>query len=190
MMPSTTCHTSNTPRKCAPSRKVQENMNKPQSQLRKHVKTQKKYVNSTSLSPAPSTPKTMSESEPPGEIDVSYVQFTLSTICILNVHEFLTNSDIVKLGEFSYHMWNTKCIRKPKAMVCKFTLYTNVLERNSHMSKIKQQQSIIDNTHIDALMALHTCECKSCSNHDKNGWCFSTNEIYLKMIMSTYSPRT
>ena len=54
----------------------------------------------------------MSESEPPGEIDVSQVQFTLSTSCILNVHEFLTNSDIVKLGEFSYHMWNTKCIRK------------------------------------------------------------------------------
>ena len=68
--------------------------------------------NSISPSPAPSTSPAMSESELPGEIDVSNVQFTLSTSCILNAHEFLADSDIVKLEEFSYHTWNTKCIRK------------------------------------------------------------------------------
>ena len=52
------------------------------------------------------------ELKPPGEIDISNVQFILSTSCILNAHDFLINLDIVKLGEFSYNMWNTKCIRK------------------------------------------------------------------------------
>jgi|SRR5579859_2554477 len=111
-MPSTTRHTSNVPHKHAPSRKVQENTNEPQSPSRKHAKTQKKPVDSRSPSPAPSATKTLSESEPPSEIDVSNVQFTVSTSCILNAHEFLANSDIVKLGEFGYHVWNTKCIRK------------------------------------------------------------------------------
>ena len=31
---------------------------------------------------------------------------------MLNAHEFLADSDIVKLGEFRYYMWITKCIRK------------------------------------------------------------------------------
>ena len=111
-MPSTTRHASNAPRKRAPSRKVQENANKPQGRPRKRAKTQKKPVNSTPPSPASSTSKTVSEPELPSEIDVSDVQFTLSTSCILNAHELLADSDIVKLGEFSYHAWNTKCIRK------------------------------------------------------------------------------
>src|SRR5438552_6591522 len=75
-------------------------------------KLRKKPVNSTYPPPAPSTSKTTSESEPPIEIDISDVQFTLSTSCILNAQEFLADLDIVKLGEFSYHTWNTKCIRK------------------------------------------------------------------------------
>ena len=111
-MPSRTRHTSNAPRQRTPSRKVQENANKPQGRPRKRAKTQKKPVNSTSPSPAPSTPKTASESEPPSEIDVSDIQFTVSTSCMLNAHEFLADLDIVKLGEFSYQTWNTKCIRK------------------------------------------------------------------------------
>jgi hypothetical protein len=57
-------------------------------------------------------PKSVSESEPPSEIDVSNVQFTVSTSCMLNAQEFLADSDIIKLGEFIYQMWIIKCIRK------------------------------------------------------------------------------
>jgi hypothetical protein len=56
--------------------------------------------------------KTASESEPPSEIDVSDIQFTVSTSCMLNAHEFLADSDIVKLGEFIYQTWIIKCLRK------------------------------------------------------------------------------
>jgi hypothetical protein len=111
-MPSTTRHALNAPRKRAPSRKVQENANKPQSQSRKRAKIQKPPVNSTSPSPAPSAPQSVSDSELPPEIDVSNIQFTVSTTCMLNTHEFLADSDIIKLNEFNYHSWNTKCIRK------------------------------------------------------------------------------
>ena len=31
---------------------------------------------------------------------------------MLNTHEFLADSEIVKLGEFNYQMWIVKCIRK------------------------------------------------------------------------------
>jgi len=103
---------SNAPRKRAPSRKVQENASKQQDRRIKRAKTQKKRVTSKSPSPRSPTSKTASESEPPIEIDVSDVQFTVATSCILNTHEFLADSDIVKLGEFSYRTWNTKCIRK------------------------------------------------------------------------------
>src|ERR1700694_1645451 len=112
MPPSTTRNASKAPRKRAPSRKVQENTNKPQGQPRKRAKSDKKSVNSTSLSPVPSVSKTVSESPPLREIDVSDIQFTVSTCCMLNTSEFLADSDIVKLGEFSYRMWNVKCIRK------------------------------------------------------------------------------
>ena len=111
-MPSTTRHTSNAPRKRAPSRKIQENANKPQGRPRKRAKTQKPPCNSSSSSPAPSVAKSVSDSELPSEIDVSDVQFTVSTTCMLNTHEFLADSDIVKLNEFSYTNWITKCIRK------------------------------------------------------------------------------
>jgi len=95
---------SNAPRKRASSHKVQENVNKPQGRSRKCMKTQKKPINLIPLSSASSTSKTVSEPELPSEIDVSNVQFTLSTSCILNVHEFLADSDIVKLEKFSYHV--------------------------------------------------------------------------------------
>ena len=101
-MPSTTRHASNAPRKRAPSRKIP----------RKRAKTQKPPCNSSSSSPAPSVAKSVSDSELPSEIDVSDVQFTISTTCMLNTHEFLVDSDIVKLNEFSYTNWITKCIRK------------------------------------------------------------------------------
>src|SRR5579859_4670095 len=111
-MPSTTRHASNAPRKRAPSRKVQENTNRPQGRPRKRAKTQKPLCNSLSSSPAPSVAKLVSDSELPSEIDVSDVQFTVSTTCMLNTHEFLADSDIVKLDEFGYTNWITKCIRK------------------------------------------------------------------------------
>src|SRR5579859_539948 len=111
-MPSTTRHTSKAPRKRGPTRKVRENMNKPQGPPRKCAKTQKLPRNSTSASPAPSVAKSVSDSELPSEIDVSDVQFTVSTTCMLNTHEFLADSDIVKLDEFGYCNWITKCIRK------------------------------------------------------------------------------
>ena len=40
--------------------------------------------------------KTASGYESSNEIDVSDVQFTVSTSCMLNAHEFLADSDIVK----------------------------------------------------------------------------------------------
>src|SRR5271169_2524568 len=111
-MPSTTRHASNAPRKRASSCKVQENSNKPQGQPRKRAKTQKPPRNSTSPFPAPSVAESVSDSELPPKIDVSDVQFTVSTTCMLNTHEFLADSDIVKLNEFNYINWTTKCIRK------------------------------------------------------------------------------
>src|SRR5213075_830561 len=30
-------------------------------------------------------------------------------------------------------------------------------------------------------MGLHKCERKTCPNHDKNGWCFDTDGIHLKL---------
>jgi hypothetical protein len=111
-MPSTTRHASNAPRKRTPSRKVQENANKPEGQPRKRAKTQKNKTDSASPSPAPSSSKSASEPESLPEIDVSDIKFTISTCCMLNTTEFFLDSDIVKLGEFSYHAWNTKCIRK------------------------------------------------------------------------------
>ena len=54
----------------------------------------------------------MSESEPPSELDVSDCQFTVATSCMLKTLEFMADSDIVKLGEFGYRTWYTKCIRK------------------------------------------------------------------------------
>jgi hypothetical protein len=111
-MPPTARHESNAPRKRAPSRKVQENACKPQSQLFKRAKTRTRHVSPKSPSPASPTSKNVSEPDLSIEIDVSDVQFTVATSCMLNTYEFLADSDIVKLGEFSYRTWNTKCIRK------------------------------------------------------------------------------
>jgi len=111
-MPSTTRQESNAPRKRAPSRKVQENACKPQDRPIKRAKTKKTRVSPKSPSPASPLSKSVSEPGPPSEIDVSDVQFTVATSCILNTLEFLADSDIVKLDEFSYRTWNTKCIRK------------------------------------------------------------------------------
>jgi len=47
-------------------------------------------------------------------------------------------------------------------------------------AKIKQQ-TIIDNTHIDALISLHKYEWNNYPNHDKNGWCFDADRIHLKL---------
>ena len=52
--------------------------------------------------PTRPTPKNMSESEPPSEIDVSNAQFTVATSCMLNILEFLADLNIMKLGKFRY----------------------------------------------------------------------------------------
>ena len=57
----------------------------------------------------------------------------------------------------------------------------NVQSATAKLTAKIKQQTIIDNTNVDALMGLHKCERKNCPNHDKNGWCFDADRIHLKL---------
>jgi hypothetical protein len=59
-----------------------------------------------------SAPQLISNSKLPPEIDVSDVQFTISTTCILDADEFFVDSDIVKFCGFRRYDWDTNCIPK------------------------------------------------------------------------------
>ena len=69
----------------------------------------------------------------------------------------------------------------PKPPYASSFLSANVQSATAKLTQQIKQKSIIDNAHIDALMSLHKCECKSCPNHDKNGQYFSADGIHLKM---------
>ena len=111
-MPAVTRNESKKPRNRIPSAKARENSKNNQRLSIKRAKSIKTRTPPPPQSESSSSSRLESDNEGNISIDISGQKYTLSTCCILNKEEIFQDSDILRLDEFSWHMWNVQCIRK------------------------------------------------------------------------------
>jgi hypothetical protein len=111
-MPTGAQNESKQPRKRSASLKARENAGNSKKPVTKRVKKSKTPEQAPPDVQPSSTPEPTSDAESDQSVDVSDHIYTLSTCCMLDKDQIFQDSDYCKIHEWSYRLFNVKCVKK------------------------------------------------------------------------------